>query len=322
MDDRLLGFVLAAGSAVSIGTSFVVKKHGLSTSEGSGTGSSYAFLLNPIWWGGTFLMAVGEVANFAAYSFAPAILVTPMGALSVVISAVLASLFLGERLDRSGKIGCGLCAIGTTVIVLHAPHERDLQSINEIVFYISQPAFVVFLVLSLLFIVLMLWLVAPKHGRHNMLVYISVCSFGGALLVIACKGVGVAVRVSLAGNNQMTSPYTYVFLLCMLFGLLFQLNYLNKALDLFPAAAVSPVYYVFFTTTTIVANLICFQGAEVQSARDVLNVICGFAVMCIGVFLLWSPNQTDIMRSMTLKLDDAEEGTAGGGFPKDKEVRL
>lgn len=30
-------------------------------------------------------MVVGEVANFAAYAFAPAILVTPLGALSIII---------------------------------------------------------------------------------------------------------------------------------------------------------------------------------------------------------------------------------------------
>jgi hypothetical protein len=30
-------------------------------------------------------MVVGEVANFAAYAFAPAILVTPLGALSIIV---------------------------------------------------------------------------------------------------------------------------------------------------------------------------------------------------------------------------------------------
>lgn len=30
-------------------------------------------------------MIVGEVANFAAYAFAPAILVTPLGALSILV---------------------------------------------------------------------------------------------------------------------------------------------------------------------------------------------------------------------------------------------
>ena len=33
------------------------------------------------------LVVIGEVANFAAYTFAPAILVTPLGALSVLIGS-------------------------------------------------------------------------------------------------------------------------------------------------------------------------------------------------------------------------------------------
>jgi hypothetical protein len=33
-------------------------------------------------------VVVGEVANFAAYTFAPAILVTPLGAMSVIIGCV------------------------------------------------------------------------------------------------------------------------------------------------------------------------------------------------------------------------------------------
>lgn len=31
-----------------------------------------------------FTVIVGEIANFAAYAFAPAILVTPLGALSII----------------------------------------------------------------------------------------------------------------------------------------------------------------------------------------------------------------------------------------------
>jgi hypothetical protein len=33
----------------------------------------------------SFPVVVGEIANFAAYAFAPAILVTPLGALSIII---------------------------------------------------------------------------------------------------------------------------------------------------------------------------------------------------------------------------------------------
>lgn len=38
-----------------------------------------------------------------------------------------------------------------------------------------------------------------------------------------------------------------------------QMNYLNKALDLFNTAIVSPIYYVMFTTFTITASVILFQ---------------------------------------------------------------
>ncbi len=35
------------------------------------------------------VVAFGEIANFAAYSFAPAILVTPLGAMSVLIGCAI-----------------------------------------------------------------------------------------------------------------------------------------------------------------------------------------------------------------------------------------
>lgn len=50
----------------------------------SGVGG-YSYLYEPLWWAGLLSMVVGEVANFAAYAFAPAILVTPLGALSILV---------------------------------------------------------------------------------------------------------------------------------------------------------------------------------------------------------------------------------------------
>lgn len=41
-------------------------------------------------------MGIGEAANFGAYVFAPATLVTPLGALSILVSALLAPIFLNE----------------------------------------------------------------------------------------------------------------------------------------------------------------------------------------------------------------------------------
>lgn len=71
----------------------------------------YTYLLEPLWWAGMITsksvniadeknlfgnlliyiqsffttVLVGEVANFVAYVFAPAVLVTPLGALSIIV---------------------------------------------------------------------------------------------------------------------------------------------------------------------------------------------------------------------------------------------
>ena len=72
-------------------------------------------------------MTLGEIANFAAYAFAPAIVVTPLGALSIIISAVLSHYVLNEKLNTFGWLGCALCIVGSANIVLHAPEEKEID---------------------------------------------------------------------------------------------------------------------------------------------------------------------------------------------------
>lgn len=84
-------------------------------------------------------VGIGEVCNFAAYAFAPAILVTPLGALSVLIGAVLGSYFLKEELGILGKLGSAICLIGTVIIVLHAPPDEEINTIDQILHYALRP---------------------------------------------------------------------------------------------------------------------------------------------------------------------------------------
>ncbi|XLR32111.1 hypothetical protein HN51_052076 [Arachis hypogaea] len=74
-------------------------------------------------------MIVGKVANFMAYIYAPAILVTPLGAISIIVSSVLAHFLLNEWLQMMGVLGCLSCIVGSIVIVIHAPQEQTLTSV-------------------------------------------------------------------------------------------------------------------------------------------------------------------------------------------------
>lgn len=66
-------------------------------------------------------------------------LVTPLGALSVLIGAILAAVFLKEELGRIGGVGCALCILGSVVIVLHAPEDKDINTVDEILEYAMAP---------------------------------------------------------------------------------------------------------------------------------------------------------------------------------------
>lgn len=138
-----VGLVLAISSSFFIGSSFILKKKGLLqladkgiTRAGQG---GHSYLKEWLWWAGLLSMGAGEAANFAAYAFAPATLVTPLGALSVLISAILSSYFLNEHLNIHGKIGCILSILGSTVMVIHAPQEGEVTSLHEMEMKLRDP---------------------------------------------------------------------------------------------------------------------------------------------------------------------------------------
>ena len=139
--EKYIGLALAILSSLAIGSSFVITKKGLlDANERHGfEGDGYEYLRSPIWWAGIITMVMGEAANFAAYAFAPAILVTPLGALSVLIGAVMGSYFLKEDLGTLGKLGCAMCLIGSVIIVLHAPPDKEIQTVDEILQFAIQP---------------------------------------------------------------------------------------------------------------------------------------------------------------------------------------
>ena len=130
---KAVGISLAVASGLFIGTSFVLKKLGLLAANkkyNEAAGEGYGYLKNGWWWSGMILMIVGEICNFVAYSFVDAILVTPLGALTVVVTTILSAIFLKERLSFVGKVGCFNCIVGSIVIVMNAPDQSSVTNIQ------------------------------------------------------------------------------------------------------------------------------------------------------------------------------------------------
>ncbi|KAK8522357.1 hypothetical protein V6N12_056068 [Hibiscus sabdariffa] len=184
--DNMKGLVLALSSSLFIGASFIVKKKGLKKAGASGTRAGiggYSYLLEPLWWAGMITMVLGEIANFAAYAFAPAILVTPLAVFILIFRFV------------------------------------------------------------------------PQYGQTHIMVYIGVCSLVGSISVMSVKALGIALKLTFSGMNQLLYPQTWAFTLVVIACVLTQMNYLNKDWDR-------------------------------QSPTQIITEICGFVTILSGTFLL------------------------------------
>ncbi|XP_072107046.1 magnesium transporter NIPA2-like [Mobula birostris] len=288
--DFYIGLALASVSSILIGISVILKKKGLLRLADDGRvragEGGHGYLKDWMWWAGLLTMGGGEAMNFAAYAFAPATVVTPLGALSVLVSALLSSYLLQESLNLLGKLGSVLCILGSTMMVIHAPHEEEVKTLEEMAQKLKDPGFLVFACLLLIAILLLIFYAAPRYGHANVLVYISICSLIGAFSVSSVKGIDIAIRACFANMPVYRHPLTWILTLSLLVSIVTQVNYLNKSLDVFNTSVVYPIYYVFFTTVVITTSVILFKEWLSMSAVDIVGTVSGFGAIVLGVFML------------------------------------
>ncbi|KAK2445122.1 putative magnesium transporter NIPA6 [Trifolium repens] len=325
---NLIGFILAVFSGAFIGSSFIIKKKGLQRAGLNGTPASvggYGYLLQPLWWIGMITMIVGEIANFVAYIYAPAVLVTPLGALSIIVSAVLAHFMLGEKLQKMGMLGCLLCIVGSTEIVLHAPQEKSINSVQEIWLLAVQPAFLLYTASAIAVAFFLILYCAPRYGQTNIFIYVGICSIIGSLTVMSVKAIGIAIKLTLDGANQFVYFQTWIFTMVAVSCIITSLNYLNMALDTFNTAVVSPIYYALFTSFTILASAIMFKDYSGQSISSIASELCGFITVLSGTTVLHStrvpdfPISTDVYSPLSPKVSWYIQGNGESWKQKDED---
>lgn len=93
--------------------------------------------------------------------------------------------------------------------------------------------FLLYCLVVVVFATLMIYKVAPVHGKKNPLIYLSICSTVGSVSVMSVKAFGIALKLTFAGSNQFSHPSTYVFMILTTVCILTQMNYFNKALSQF-----------------------------------------------------------------------------------------
>lgn len=119
------------------------------------------------------------------------------------------------------------------------------------------------------------FVLGPKSGHKNVVIYILLCSSIGSLTVMSCKALGLAIRDTISGvSNDFSGWMPYFLMITTIVFIAIQMNYLNKALDTFNTSIVTPVYYVIFTSLVIAASAILFKEWVHMKPEDIVGLVC------------------------------------------------
>lgn len=54
---------------------------------------------------------------------------------------------MNEQLNLIGKVGCAMCLVGSTVVVLHSPKEQEVERIEDLLEKIKDPGIYMYMYL-------------------------------------------------------------------------------------------------------------------------------------------------------------------------------
>ena len=241
-----IGIALAVGGNLLVSIALNLTKAAHNENQRRAVPLPYVRL--PMWWCGFAATLLGEMGNFAAYGFTEASVIAPLGAVSVLANAFIASLALGEGLRVRDLAGCALCAAGGIIIVLSTPAKHGDMDEETFMQNARAPLFVIYMFL-LTAVVMVMLSYQERYGRRHVGYFVLLCSLLGSVTVMACKGVSTFVNLWLSGATDAPfgSPTLYVLLFVLVATAVLQIRYLNLAMEHFGNTETVPVYYVLFT---------------------------------------------------------------------------
>lgn len=278
----LLGIIISICGNVLISISLNIQKYAHVRQAQRGSKPYYT---SALWWMGVILMGVGELGNFAAYGFAPASLIAPLGCVSVIASAVISVVFLKETVRASDILGGTLAITGTYLLVTFAPHKISMVTAQMVHYYFISYYFLVYIVIEVLLFCFLLFLYKIKRVKHIVIVMLLVALLA-SVTVISVKAVSGMITETIKGSLQLVYPIFYVMFVIMVASCAFQIKFLNQAMKMFDATEVVPINYVFFTTSAIVAGVVFYQEFEDLALLNILMFVFGCLLSFLGVFLI------------------------------------
>ncbi|ALJ20483.1 DMT family transporter [Microbacterium sp. No. 7] len=303
----LAGIPLALLGAVfmSFGAQYqhrgVQKVERLTNSDG-GTGLSVNQLWNllrrPSWVVGTLMLGLAIVCQLAALSFAPLILVQPIGAVSLVITTLLNARISGHRPTRSSWSAIALCVGGILVFVTIAALYATEEPVSD-----RQLVTILLILLAIVIVMGGLWLWQRQRTR--------------ALFYIVAAGIVygfVATLAKVVISRIQTGDFEWLTVLCvvaLLAGTGIGAYFVQTAYSSGPPDLVIAGLTVIDPIVAIIIGIAVLNEAAKAPFGAFIGFFIAGGLAVTGVFLLARHHPQVISESQELPI---ARGSGGGAL--------
>ncbi|APZ34456.1 multidrug DMT transporter permease [Microbacterium aurum] len=314
----LIGIPLALLGAVfmSFGAQYqhrgVQKVERLTATDGGAGltgGQLWNLLRRPSWVVGTVMLGLAIVCQLSALSFAPLILVQPLGAISLVITTLLNARISGHRPTRRSLSAIALCVAGifvfVTIAALYATETpiSDGQLITVLV---------ILLVVAIVLTSTWLWL------RSRV----------GALFYIVAAGIMygfVATLAKVVISRIQTGDFEWLTVVCvvgLIAGTAIGAYFVQTAYSSGPPDLVIAGLTVIDPIVAIVIGLAVLREAEHAPWGAYVGFVIAGALAIAGVFQLARYHPQVVSDSQEIPITRGSGGAPGGAPPKNGSVRI
>lgn len=291
-----IGIFLSLIACLLIGTSFIIKKvalkriqNGLRACDGG-----HNYLNDKLWWIGMISMTFGELCNFSAFYFAPAILVTPLNSITLLISSILSVVILRENINIVGWLGCLVTIISSCILCLSVPESSFPSDIIILKSMITSLRSSIFYIVIIITIITLMWINRIQRcykscSTYKMFIQLCICSLFGSITIASCKCLGVLITELRNGTpffEIALDKFTWIILLSLMCSIILQVDYLNRTLDNYEASIVSTIYFALFTISVIITSGVVLQEFNNLQLYQIISIVLCIVNLMIGVFIL------------------------------------
>ncbi|PAA57985.1 hypothetical protein BOX15_Mlig018281g2 [Macrostomum lignano] len=280
-----IGCLLAIIGNLMISISLNIQKYTHNKDEKLLEADRKHYLKRPLWWIGVIMMILGEVGNFAAYGFAPASVVAPLGTSTVIANMFIAVIFLREQLRPEDLFGSGLAVVGAFLIVSFSKRKEHVFNAVQVVQALVSARFIIYITIEASALVVLFFLLYVLK-RDNVLVLLLITSIIASMTVICAKAVSGLLNLTIAGSPQYRHPVLYIMAVIMLATCILQVHYLNLAMKGSDSTVVVPTNFVFFTISAIASGIVFFNEFAGLYSLSIFMFLLGCLLSFIGVYFI------------------------------------